>query len=55
MSADPETGVIDSSGRSHDIQNLWISDNSTFPSSLSANPCLTQMALSLRTADLMLR
>ena len=55
MSADPATGVIDSAGRSHDIQNLWISDNSTFPSSLSANPCLTQMALSLRTADLMLR
>ncbi|SKA96425.1 Choline dehydrogenase [Agreia bicolorata] len=55
MSADPATGVIDAEGRSHDIPNMWISDNSTFPSSLSANPCLTQMALSLRTADLMLR
>jgi len=54
MSADPATGVVDADGRSHDIPNLWISDNSTFPSSLSANPCLAQMALSLRTADRMM-
>ena len=55
MSADPGDGVVDADGRSHDIPNLWISDNSTFPSSLNTNPCLTQMALSLRTADRMLR
>ena len=55
MSADPSTGVVDADGRSHDIPNLWISDNSTFPSALAANPGLTQMALSLRTADRMLR
>jgi len=55
MSADPGNGVVDGDGRSHDIPNLWISDNSTFPSALSANPCLTQMALSLRTADRMMR
>jgi len=55
MSADPGNGVVDADGRSHDIPNLWISDNSTFPSSLNANPCLTQMALSLRTADRMMR
>ena len=34
-----------------DIDNLWICDNSTFTSALSVNPALTQMALSLRTAD----
>lgn len=55
MSADPAEGVVDAEGRSHDIPNLWISDNSTFPSSLSANPGLAQMALSLRTADRMTR
>jgi choline dehydrogenase-like flavoprotein len=55
MSTDPGDGVVDGDGRSHDIANLWISDNSTFPSSLSANPCLAQMALSLRTADRMRR
>ena len=54
MSADPGQGVVDPDGRSHDIDNLWICDNSTFPSALSANPGLTQMALSLRTADRML-
>lgn len=55
MSVDPAEGVVDANGRSHDIPNLWISDNSTFPSALSANPGLIQMALSLRTADRMLR
>ena len=34
--------------------NLWISDNSMFPSALTANPALTVMALALRTADRML-
>nr|WP_315267347.1 GMC family oxidoreductase [Microbacterium lemovicicum] len=54
MSDDPGEGVVDAEGRSHDIDNLWICDNSTFPSALAANPGLTQMALSLRTADRML-
>ncbi|WP_404445398.1 GMC family oxidoreductase [Microbacterium marinum] len=54
MSEDPEDGVVDAAGRSHEVDNLWICDNSTFPSALTANPALTQMALSLRTADLML-
>ncbi len=34
-----------------EIDNLWISDGSTFPSSLAANPALTIMALALRTAE----
>jgi choline dehydrogenase-like flavoprotein len=54
MSDDPDDGVVDRNGRSHDIPNLWICDNSTFPSALSANPGLMQMALSLRTADRLL-
>jgi choline dehydrogenase-like flavoprotein len=33
------------------VPNLYISDNSTFPSALTVNPALTIMALSLRTAD----
>jgi choline dehydrogenase-like flavoprotein len=51
MGADAGTSVVDPFGRSHEIPNLWISDNSTFPSSLAANPALTIMALALRTAD----
>lgn len=53
MGTDPDTSVVDADGRSHEIDNLWISDNSTFASSLSANPALTGMALALRTADAM--
>ncbi len=50
MGAEAADSVIDRDGRSHDIPNLYVSDNSTFPSALSANPALTIMALSLRTA-----
>jgi hypothetical protein len=51
MSTDPSDGVVDADGRSHEIPNLWICDNSVFPSAIAANPALTIMALSLRTAD----
>ena len=51
MGSDPAENVVDPHGRSFDIENLWICDNSVFPSSLAANPALTIMALSLRTAD----
>lgn len=54
MSVDPDDGVVDADGRSHEIANLWIVDNSTFPSALAANPALTQVALSLRTAEKLL-
>jgi choline dehydrogenase-like flavoprotein len=54
MGSDPRSSVVDPYGRAHDLQNLWISDNSTFPSALAANPALTIMALSLRTADHMI-
>ena len=46
-----EENVVNANGQSFDIPNLYISDNSTFPSSLSVNPALTIMALALRTAD----
>ncbi|RYX86008.1 GMC family oxidoreductase [bacterium] len=51
MGNDPNTSVVDKFGRSHEISNLWLSDNSTFPSALDVNPAITIMALSLRTAD----
>ena len=43
--------VVNQYGQSWDLPNLWIADNSVFPTSLAANPALTIMALSLRTAD----
>jgi choline dehydrogenase-like flavoprotein len=51
MGRDGSSAVVDPRGRSFDIDNLWICDGSTFPSSLAANPALTIMALSLRTAE----
>ena len=51
MGTERESAVVDGDGRSFDIDNLWICDNSVFPSALAANPALTIMALSLRTAE----
>ena len=55
MGVDSAANVVDAVGRSHEVENLWICDNSVFPSALPANPALTIMALSLRTADAFLR
>jgi choline dehydrogenase-like flavoprotein len=55
MGRDPGRSVVDPFGKSHDVENLWICDNSVFPSALAANPALTIMALSLRTAEAFLR
>ena len=51
MGTNPADSVVDPWGRTHDLPNLWISDNSTFPAALAANPALTIMALALRSAD----
>jgi choline dehydrogenase-like flavoprotein len=51
MGQNGDRAVVDVDGRSFDIDNLFICDNSVFPSALAANPALTIMALSLRTAD----
>ncbi|HZH30692.1 MAG TPA: GMC family oxidoreductase [Pyrinomonadaceae bacterium] len=55
IGTDAETAVVNPDGRAFDVPNLYIADNSIFPSALSCNPALTIMALSLRTADLFLR
>ncbi len=51
MGDNAQKAVVNSEGQSFDIPNLYIADNSIFPSALSANPALTIMALSLRIAD----
>ncbi len=51
MGRDADRAVVDADGRCFDVPGLFICDNSVFPSALSANPALTIMALSLRTAD----
>ncbi len=38
MGRDGSSAVVDPHGRSFDIDNLWICDGSTFPSSLAREP-----------------
>lgn len=47
---DPAASVLDPNCRSHDIDNLWVSDASFFPSSAALNPALTIAANALRIA-----
>ncbi len=51
MGTDPEKSVVNSYGRVHDLENLYITDGSVFPTSLGVNPQVTIMAFSTRTAD----
>jgi choline dehydrogenase-like flavoprotein len=50
MGTDPASSVVDPTGRSHDIENLFIADSSIFPASGANNPSLTIAALALRLA-----
>ncbi len=51
MGRDPDTSVVDPFGRSHEIENLFIADGSTFVTGSSVNPAATIAALALRCAD----
>ncbi|WP_019120505.1 GMC family oxidoreductase [Brevibacillus massiliensis] len=51
MGDNPQTSVVNSFGRSHDIPNLFICDASIFVTSGGGNPTNTVMALAARTAD----
>ena len=51
MGDDAGAAVVDRDCRSFDVPNLYVCDNSVFPSSMIANPAVTIMALALRSAD----
>jgi choline dehydrogenase-like flavoprotein len=51
MGKDPKTSVCNPWGQTHDIENLFISDGSVFPTVGCENPTLTIVALALRQAD----
>jgi choline dehydrogenase-like flavoprotein len=51
MHSDPKHGVVDANGRVHSVSNLFIAGSSNFPTSGSANPTLTLVALSFRLAE----
>jgi choline dehydrogenase-like flavoprotein len=45
MGEDPARAVVNSRGRHHDLENLWIVDGSVFPSGVGVNPQLSIYAL----------
>ncbi|HEU4578767.1 MAG TPA: GMC family oxidoreductase [Polyangiaceae bacterium] len=49
---DPATSVLDRDNRAHDLDNLYVSDGSFFPSSGGTNPSLTIAANALRVAGI---
>ncbi|MEC9341920.1 MAG: GMC family oxidoreductase, partial [Pseudomonadota bacterium] len=55
QSDDPQTGVCNGFGQSHDLKNLFISDGSQFVTTGAAPPTLTIVTLALRQADYIAR
>ncbi|MCW5800881.1 MAG: GMC family oxidoreductase [Deltaproteobacteria bacterium] len=51
MGRDPRTSVVDSDGRVHELDNLFVAGSSVFPTSGYANPTATIVALAIRLAD----
>ena len=51
MASDARHGVVDGTGRTFSVPNLYIADGSTLPTQGSANPALTIMAVAARAAD----
>ena len=51
MGNDPSNSVVNKYGKSHEVDNLYISDSSIFPSCPSIGHGLTVIALSIKLAD----
>lgn len=51
MGSDPETSVVDLDCRSHDVENLYITDASVLPTSAAVNPALTIAALAIKAGS----
>ena len=51
MSAKPRDGVCNSTGATHDVSNVFISDGSQFTTGAACNPTLTIVSLAIRQAE----
>ncbi len=51
MGSDPQTSVVDLDCRSHDVENLYITDASVLPTSAAVNPALTIAALAIKAGS----
>jgi choline dehydrogenase-like flavoprotein len=52
---DPQTSVLDTNCRAHELDNLYVVDGAFFPSSGAVNPALTIMANALRVGEHLLQ
>lgn len=53
--ADPQSSVLDTNCKAHELDNLYVVDTSFFPSIGAVNPALTAMANALRVGDHLLQ
>ncbi len=51
MGADPKTSVVNEFQQTHDVDNLFVMDGSSFVSIGCVNPTLTMMALTVRSCE----
>src|SRR6202012_5636945 len=51
MGNDPKSSVVDKYHRTHDVQNLFLCDGSSFVTSGRGQPTMTIQALAFRAAD----
>ncbi len=51
MGTDPARSAVNPEGRSHEVENLWVVDASTFPSGSALEPTLSLVALALRAEE----
>jgi len=51
MGDDPDSSVLDSNCRAHEVDNLFVVDGGPMPTATGANPTLTMMANAWRVAD----
>lgn len=51
MGHDPASAVVNADLMAHEVPGLYVADGSVFPTSTSANPTLTIVALALRLTD----
>ena len=51
MGNDPKDSVVDTFGRTHDHENLYIASTGVMPTAATVNSTLTAVALALRSAE----
>ncbi|MBI6546949.1 MAG: GMC family oxidoreductase [Cyanobacteria bacterium NC_groundwater_1444_Ag_S-0.65um_54_12] len=55
MGEDPRRTVVDSRGKAHDLENLYIADASVFPTAIGLNPQITVASIATHFARQLLR